>query len=97
MDRNRGIEHWEKTRSKGFVMFMLEVAFLRYALPVTLFSQLVTYLLRYGFATDGIDEVFSERNIYYWLVAVLASGLMFGSMFWIVAERAYRKKAFRSE
>jgi len=97
MDKNKNMERWEKTRSKGFVMFMLEVAFLRYALPVTLFSQLVTYLLRYGFSMDGIGEVFSERNVYYWLVAVLTSGLVFGSLFWIVAERGYRKHTLRSE
>lgn len=97
MEGKKNMERWEKTRSKGFVMFMLEVAFLRYALPVTLFSQVVTYLFRYGVTADGIGEALSQRNIYYWLVAVLSSGLLFGSMFWLVAERAYRKYSLRVE
>jgi hypothetical protein len=58
---------------------------------------LVTYLFRYGFTTDGIDEVFSERNIYYWLVAVLASGLVFGSTIWLWGERAMKKSTAQAD
>lgn len=84
-------ENWEKVRAKGFVRFVLEVGFLRFALPTVILTQIIMYVLDHGLTTSRIAGLFTEPKISSFLVGLLVAGLLGGTVFWVVGERNYRK------
>jgi hypothetical protein len=71
-----------RIREKGMFRFILEVGIIRFAIPVTILSKIIFYLLNYGWTMPNIGETLSELNIIRFIGEVLFEGIFFGSIVW---------------
>ena len=78
----KSIFNSDRIREKGMFRFILEVGIIRFALPFTFLTKVVSHLLKYGWSIANIEELFTEPNIYYFLGEILMEGIIFGSIIW---------------
>ncbi len=84
-------ENWEKTRSKGMIRYVFEIGILRFALPVWVLTQIIMYVLEYGFTSSNIGELFTGRKIFFFFFGMLIAGVFFGLITWAWGEKNYQK------
>lgn len=78
----KSIFNSDRVREKGMIRFILEVGIIRFALPFTFLSKVITYLLKYGWTVANFEELFTEANICYFFGQILLEGVIFGSIIW---------------
>jgi hypothetical protein len=73
----------ERVRAKGMVKFILIVGFIRFALPVTVISKIILYVLNYGLTGAYIEEFFTGHRLLFYVIEFLFEGITFGWIMWV--------------
>jgi hypothetical protein len=77
----------ERIRAKGMVKFILIVGFVRFALPLTVISKLVMYVLYYGLTGAYLEEFFTGHKILFFFLEFLFEGITFGWLIWVFGKK----------
>ena len=85
----------ERLRAKGMVKFILIVGLIRFALPVTVISKIIIYILNYGLTTVNVGEFFTGRKMLIYFFEFLFEGITFGLIMWFFGKKEEYPKLTR--
>jgi len=91
MNEKQRKENLAKIRSTGMLRLIIETGILRFALPVTILSQLILYLIEFGFTSSYIPDRFTGPRIISYVLGVVTGGVVFAVLMRVMAERHYRR------
>ena len=84
-------ESWERLASKGIIRLIFEVGILRVVLPSMVLTQIIVYVLEYGFTSSNIGEFLTGTRILALAFGTLVGGVVFGLMMWFWGTKKYPK------
>lgn len=84
-------ENWERMLSKGIIRSIFEVGVLRIVLPSMILTQIIVYVLEFGFSTANLGNFLTGTRIVAVVFGSFVGGVVFGLLMWFWARKRYPK------